>query len=118
MKYLAVLLSFLMTLSLSRAFLSLPSHSKNIDTSLYAKHVEKKATEKHMSRRPKKSRPSDINRKVPDYNVEPLRSGDAATIPEYTFCDEENADRHIMDSNYAFVEVAPNTFISKMKSDA
>jgi hypothetical protein len=66
----------------------------------------------------KKSRPSDINRKVPDYNVEPLRSGDAATIPEYTFCDEANADRYTMDSNYAFVEVSPNTFISKLKADA
>ena len=112
MKYLVGLFAFFMTLSMSSAFLSIPSQSKSIDTSLYAKHVEKKATKKHMDRRPKKSRPSDINRKVPDYNVEPLRSGDAATIPEYTFCDEANADRYTMDSNYAFVEVAPNTFIS------
>ena len=118
MKYLVGLFAFFMTLSMSSAFLSIPSQSKSIDTSLYAKHVEKKATKKHMDRRPKKSRPSDINRKVPDYNVEPLRSGDAATIPEYTFCDEANADRYTMDSNYAFVEVAPNTFISKLKSDA
>jgi hypothetical protein len=34
---------------------------------LNAKHVQKKATKKHADRRPKKSRPSDINRKPTNY---------------------------------------------------
>lgn len=113
MKLLLNLFALIMTLSMVSAFLTTPSSSKGSSTALYAKHVMKKATKKHMDRRPKKSRPSDINRKVPEFNVEPLRSGEAGTIPEYTFCDEKDADRYIMDSSYSFVEVAPDTFVSK-----
>lgn len=54
-----------------------------IDTEIRgAKHVQKKATKKHMDRRPKKKRPSDKNRKPPPYDVDPLH---AAGMPsEYT----------------------------------
>lgn len=37
-----------------------------------AKHVQFKAAKKKNRLRPKKHRPSDINRKPPPYNVEPL----------------------------------------------
>ena len=36
-------------------------------TSLNAKHVQNKAAAKHNHNRPRKSRPSDINRKAPVY---------------------------------------------------
>lgn len=39
-----------------------------------AKHAQFKAAKKSNRCRPKKHRPSDINRKPPTYNVEPLRA--------------------------------------------
>lgn len=39
-----------------------------------AKHAQFKAAKKANRCRPKKHRPSDINRKPPSYNVEPLRA--------------------------------------------
>ncbi len=47
-----------------------------------AKHVQKKATKKHMDRRPKKTRPSDRNRKPVPYDVDPLHA--EGMPPEYT----------------------------------
>eukprot|EP00179_Madagascaria_erythrocladioides_P026095 CAMPEP_0198333874 /NCGR_PEP_ID=MMETSP1450-20131203/19245_1 /TAXON_ID=753684 ORGANISM="Madagascaria erythrocladiodes, Strain CCMP3234" /NCGR_SAMPLE_ID=MMETSP1450 /ASSEMBLY_ACC=CAM_ASM_001115 /LENGTH=95 /DNA_ID=CAMNT_0044038423 /DNA_START=38 /DNA_END=325 /DNA_ORIENTATION=+ len=38
-----------------------------------AHHVNPKAAKRKVKRRPKKSRPSDINRKEPPYMVAPLR---------------------------------------------
>lgn len=37
-----------------------------------AHHPQKKGAKKHDRYRPKKHRPSDINRKAPSYNVNPL----------------------------------------------
>merc|ERR1711862_384898 len=52
--------------------------------SLDAKHVQKKATKKANRNRPRKSRPSDINRKPTNYNV-------IIPPPEYTIIeDKEN----------------------------
>jgi hypothetical protein len=45
-----------------------------------AHHVQKKATRKHNAMRPRKSRPSDINRKPPSYPAQP-------DIPWYTKID-------------------------------
>ena len=39
----------------------------NVSICLNAKHVQNKATKKHTKRRPKKRRPSDINRKKVEY---------------------------------------------------
>mmetsp|Transcript_29301 Transcript_29301/g.68623 ORF Transcript_29301/g.68623 Transcript_29301/m.68623 type:complete len:87 (-) Transcript_29301:77-337(-) len=49
-------------------------------TSLEAKHVNKKATKKHVDRRPKKHRMSDIVRKPVVYPETP-------SVPEYTISD-------------------------------
>ena len=50
------------------------------NSSLEAKHVNKKATKKHADRRPKKSRMSDIVRKPVEYPEVP-------SVPEYTISD-------------------------------
>lgn len=39
-----------------------------------AKHAQLKVTKEHERRRPRKHRPSDINRKPPPYNPEPERA--------------------------------------------
>merc|ERR1712086_72542 len=49
-------------------------------------HPQKKATKKHAANRPKKHRPSDINRKPPPYDVAPLLNPDLP--PCYTVVDE------------------------------
>mmetsp|Transcript_22500 Transcript_22500/g.22822 ORF Transcript_22500/g.22822 Transcript_22500/m.22822 type:complete len:92 (-) Transcript_22500:217-492(-) len=56
------------------------SHST---TSLNAKHVQKKATKKHIDRRPKKKRPSDKNRKPTVYALDSF-----VKPPEYTILAE------------------------------
>ena len=77
----AALLSPCPQLPLLTALFSLPPPNPLPFSSLEAKHVNKKATKKHQDRRPKKSRPSDINRK-------PVEYPDAGTAPpEYTISD-------------------------------
>lgn len=39
-----------------------------------AKHAQFKATKKAERKRPRKHRPSDINRRAPSFNTEPLRT--------------------------------------------
>ena len=51
-----------------------------VNSSLEAKHVNKKATKKHADRRPKKYRMSDIVRKPVEYPETP-------SVPEYTISD-------------------------------
>lgn len=54
-----------------------------------SKHARLKAAKLKERRRPRKHRPSDINRKPPPYNVEPLR---AEGLPsEYTVLTEDEA---------------------------
>ena len=77
----AALLSPCPQLPLLTALFSPPPPNPLPFSSLEAKHVNKKATKKHQDRRPKKSRPSDINRK-------PVEYPDAGTAPpEYTISD-------------------------------
>lgn len=87
MKYIAAASILLSTLSSTSGFVPTVPHSfaiRTYDVCLDAKHVQNKATKKHRKRRPKKSRPSDINRAKVEYPafVKP---------PEYTLVGEPAA---------------------------
>jgi len=69
-----------------------------------AHHVQKKATKKHQDRRPKKSRPSDINRKPPVYPPIP-------DIPDYTILDSETTDK----TSLVTLDVSPEDDVQSLK---
>mmetsp|Transcript_27148 Transcript_27148/g.85439 ORF Transcript_27148/g.85439 Transcript_27148/m.85439 type:complete len:89 (+) Transcript_27148:178-444(+) len=54
---------------------------RNGETVLMAHHVQNKGAKKARKNRPKKHRPSDINRKAPEYNVEAPIEG---VLPAWT----------------------------------
>ncbi|GMI24999.1 hypothetical protein TrCOL_g12024 [Triparma columacea] len=71
----------LLTLAPATAFFGVSTPTSAFSsTSLSAKHAMKKAAKGHNAYRPKKSRPSDINRKAPSYNL----PKDADKPAEYT----------------------------------
>ena len=51
---------------------------------LYSHHPQKKIIKKIMDRRPKKSRPSDINRNNVNLNVQFAQLEEYKAIPDYT----------------------------------
>ena len=77
-----------------------------------AKHVQKKATKKHMDRRPKKTRPSDRNRKPVPYDVDPLHA--EGMPPEYTvlgFLDEEEKPIEVVEQ---FTTISSDPYLAKL----
>lgn len=74
-----------------------PQAPLKTSTSVSVKRPQLKAAKKHNRRRPKKTRPSDIHRKPPPYNVEPQFCEDRP--PEYEVLelgsDDFDAKKHI-----------------------
>jgi hypothetical protein len=69
MKYILLLVAFVAAVS---AFSPLPTGVRVPDTALCAKHVNDKAAKWAKSKRPRKSRPSDINRAPVVYALDSL----------------------------------------------
>ncbi|GMI32932.1 hypothetical protein TrRE_jg240 [Triparma retinervis] len=68
MKFTTFLLA-LLTVAPATAFFGVSLPTQVASTALPAKHAMKKAAKGHNAYRPRKSRPSDINRKAPAYNL-------------------------------------------------
>lgn len=78
------------------SFFFLPSSSPLSPTVLFAKHAQKKAIKGVMDTRPRKSRPSDKNRRPPNYPEDPCK--DLPDITPLSATPEEKARvRSILD---------------------